>query len=183
MSPWDFTEIVDRLCELHADKANSFSGIAEALSKEFNIPISRNACIAKCRRLGLEKRPPTSGNPSPTDPEILRERRNRRRRESRQWTFTQRSSPLSKGDLIRHKWQQMFLGLTEALPPEDTYCPPKSRISLFDLENNTCRWPYEGEHGFQFCGHDGADFKGRVPYCPYHSVMAQRPADRRQAAE
>lgn len=56
-------------------------------------------------------------------------------------------------------------------------------VKLFDLGNNHCRWPVEGEKADTlFCGHD--THEGKV-YCAYHCRMAYAPrevkAERRAA--
>jgi hypothetical protein len=64
-SPWAIAGIDARLRELHGDKLLSMREIADRISFEFEVGISRNAVIGRARRIGLPKRP--SGAPrSPT---------------------------------------------------------------------------------------------------------------------
>lgn len=180
MSIWNNPEILACLIDLESDKTKSFRQIANIIGAQFNIPITRNACLAKCKRLKCEPR----GSQAPRkarmdDRREYRERRNHRRRERRRsLNIWQRSSPLSRAGLIQHRRAQLIGGPIEPLPSEDDYCPPEQRIGLFDLTNETCRWPY-GERDYKFCGHDDADLKANIPYCTYHSRMAYRPREKR----
>ncbi len=46
--------------------------------------------------------------------------------------------------------------------------------SLFELTNDTCRWPHgrPGTKRFFFCGATGADLEGGIPYCARHMRRA-----------
>lgn len=55
--------------------------------------------------------------------------------------------------------------------------PVRSRgKNLFELANETCRWPYgrPGSAHFHFCGAPGADLEGGMPYCAAHARRAYR---------
>ena len=55
VSPWT-TDLAARLVELRAaPEGYSFSKVAEMLSQEFGLDVTRNACLAKARRLGLAR--------------------------------------------------------------------------------------------------------------------------------
>jgi hypothetical protein len=41
------------------------------------------------------------------------------------------------------------------------------------LVNSSCRWPVSDDAPYFFCGEPEADMIGRIPYCPYHSLMAR----------
>lgn len=49
-------------------------------------------------------------------------------------------------------------------------------IQLFDLTNETCRWPKgtPGHADFCFCGRLGADLIAARPYCAEHTAAARR---------
>lgn len=73
-SPWLIHGIVERLKKLH-ENGMSFSQIAETLNSEFDVKLTRHACIGKSHRLKLANRPtpmpplhrPTNQNrPKPT---------------------------------------------------------------------------------------------------------------------
>ena len=64
-SPWAIAGIDARLRELHGDKLLSMREIADRISFEFEVGISRNAIIGRARRIGLPKRPAgTSRSPT-----------------------------------------------------------------------------------------------------------------------
>jgi GcrA cell cycle regulator len=67
-----------------------------------------------------------------------------------------------------------------ALPPvhlvDDSIVKPRPlMMKLFDLSNNDCRWPVEGEKANTlFCGHDTHQDK---VYCAYHCRLAYQPRE------
>src|ERR1035437_7915497 len=50
--------------------------------------------------------------------------------------------------------------------------PVEQRKSIYQLRNNSCRWPFGDpqDPGFYYCGGDGADLLGHRPYCSGHSL-------------
>ncbi|HWX83924.1 MAG TPA: GcrA family cell cycle regulator [Xanthobacteraceae bacterium] len=46
--------------------------------------------------------------------------------------------------------------------------------TLFELTNDSCRWPHgqPGTEAFHFCGAAGADLEGGRPYCDLHARRA-----------
>lgn len=59
---------------------------------------------------------------------------------------------------------------------DDSVIKPRPLLmKLFDLGNNDCRWPVEGEKADTlFCGHNTHDGS---PYCAYHFRVAYRPRE------
>ena len=58
--PWLIPGLSSRMIDLHAlagEKALTMGEIAQKLSFEFEVEITRNAVIGRCRRLGLAARP------------------------------------------------------------------------------------------------------------------------------
>ena len=56
--PWKNPDLTERLIELRkASEKHSFGKIAQLLSQEFNLDISRNAVLGRARRLGLPRFP------------------------------------------------------------------------------------------------------------------------------
>jgi len=52
--PWKNADITERLMELRkTPEKHSFGKIAQLLSQEFNLDITRNAVLGRARRLGL----------------------------------------------------------------------------------------------------------------------------------
>jgi GcrA cell cycle regulator len=52
--------------------------------------------------------------------------------------------------------------------------PKIGHLSLFDLTNTTCRWPYRrpGTERYFFCGVAEADLEEGKPYCDHHMKRA-----------
>lgn len=62
-----------------------------------------------------------------------------------------------------------------ALVDDSIIKPRPLLMKLFDLGNNDCRWPVEGEKANTlFCGHN--THEGKV-YCAYHCRMAYAPRE------
>ena len=61
LGPWIIPGLTQRLIELHATNI-SMRDVADKLSFDYEVEITRNAVIGRCRRLGLPSRP--SGKPS-----------------------------------------------------------------------------------------------------------------------
>lgn len=57
--------LIARLKALHKGGQNSFKDIAEKLNREFGLALTKNACIGKAGRLGLEQRPRSTPRPKP----------------------------------------------------------------------------------------------------------------------
>lgn len=64
-------------------------------------------------------------------------------------------------------------GQRDASPDRSTSQRTRGK-SLFDLANDSCRWPYgrPGSARFHFCGAPGADLEGGMPYCSQHAARA-----------
>jgi len=135
---WDEYRMA-RLRALHADDKLSFDVIAEELSVEFRTEVSKNACIGKARRMGLPQRRRKS---------IPRATRKR----------ALELHPPEAAPCVLPRWKVM-----EVPRPA-----PGSRITLFQLTDNACRWPHGDEPPFLFCG---APTAGKT-YCAYHTGIS-----------
>ena len=63
---------------------------------------------------------------------------------------------------------------------EDVVVPMSKKLTLLELNENTCKWPHGDPQrpGFSFCGHGT---KEGTPYCEYHAKLSyQDPAERRR---
>ena len=128
--------------------------------------VTRNAVIGKVHRLGL------SGRGQPTS-SIKRQRRThapniRRTRQT-----------VSMGNLAL-KSNPEALAETEYRPRRDVVVPIAKRLTIYALNEHTCKWPIgdPGQEDFHFCGNDSLD---SAPYCEYHaSVAYQVPEPRRR---
>lgn len=67
-------------------------------------------------------------------------------------------------------------GVKAKRSPRVKSAPKPQLTSLFDLTNETCRWPMwaDGERDGFYCGAPEANMAERVPYCPFHSQMSAR---------
>lgn len=110
--------------------------------------ITRNAVIGKLHRMGHKR---GKAVPQPREPKPERKHYPRTIRPRQQ--FPERP----------------------AAPVDDTEAPQPQPCPLFDLTNETCRWPsgHPGNKDFFFCGHPSADMIAGRPYCPYHTNIAK----------
>lgn len=174
----------------------SFSRIAEAINRKFEIGVSRNACIGRAARLALgnpEARPMAMGRAAAA---IKREETKRIRRENGGL------APVRRYDVVvpeRPKPPAMSATLTrtEPIPPgsaafralhaikKGAPTQPDRRpmrcaevdplhVSILDLTDDCCRWPY-GEQNFTFCGHRRIDGSS---YCDAHDALSTAPRER-----
>jgi GcrA cell cycle regulator len=85
--------------------------------------------------------------------------------------------PGTAKQIISLSWQAGAASRQE--PRQDVPATPKALgKSLFELKNESCRWPYgrPGTKQFYFCGVAGADLEGGRPYCEMHARRAYLPA-------
>ncbi|MGH7488099.1 MAG: GcrA family cell cycle regulator [bacterium] len=122
-------------------KDDSASEIADGLG----VRVSQNAVIGKLHRLGL------LGDRVKRRPDDVLERKVRRKR-------------------VR-KAAGLDTGLQNVIPPLDESAAIGPRVSMTQLSETTCRWPFgdSQSEGFAYCG---ALPKQHSPYCPHHSRVA-----------
>jgi GcrA cell cycle regulator len=68
-------------------------------------------------------------------------------------------------------------------PIQDVVVPMSERVTIMELRESMCRWPYGDPTAveFRFCG---AESPIGTPYCSYHSRIAYQPSnDRRRKRE
>ena len=72
---------------------------------------------------------------------------------------------------VRRRRRTRYKKRTQAMA---TQAPVRRHKSLFELTNNTCRWPHgrPGTDRFFFCGAPEADLEHGVPYCARHMQRA-----------
>lgn len=127
--------------------------------------VTRNAVIGKVHRLGL------SGRGQPTS-SIKRQRRTHP-------TGMRRTRAVSIGNLAL-KANLDLLPDAELAPRRNVVVPIARKLSIFQLNEHTCKWPIgdPGQEDFHFCGHDSLE---NLPYCEYHAGVAyQAPEPRRR---
>lgn len=131
-------ELKTRLRELHADEDLLFGAIAAQLSQEFGVTLTRNACIGKAGRMRLVRRHP-------------------RPPQTRRRAITLGMPPETVPRVLP-RWRVCE-------PPAP---PAGERLTLLQLTDNTCRWPYGDRVPYLFCG---AATAGKT-YCAYHTGVA-----------
>ena len=139
-----------RLRALHRNDRLSFDIIAEVLSEEFRVTLTKNACIGKARRMGLPER------------------------------TTKRTRKVFRGDKRR---RQITLVASTPAPIEPEVVPcvlprwrvmqdeapaERGKLTLLQLNDNTCRWPHGDRVPYLFCG---APTAGKI-YCAYHTGLS-----------
>lgn len=137
--------IDDRMRELHALKL-SFTDISARLNADFGLSTTRNACIGRGRRIGLEKRawpPPRPVMPKPPKP--------RRSRKGKKRWIPPPAPPI--------------------VPEEPEVIP--GRLTMLQLGRQTCRWPSGTNAPYTYCGDPIYDDR---PYCHAHCKLSyQKP--------
>jgi len=148
----DWTETrMARLRALHAlsaDERLSFDAIAAQLTQEFGMTVSKNACIGKARRMKLVRR---AYGPIP-------QRKRKRATAAPAPTPAPAYIAPEAVPCVRPRWKAM-----EVPRPA-----PGGRITLFQLNGNTCRWPHGDRTPYLFCG---ATTAGKT-YCAYHTGIS-----------
>lgn len=149
-------ELVGRMRELLAQKMSA-SRIADELSKEFGVKVSRNSVCGKAFRLGLMLK---------GDGENAKSKTARAKPKKRHKTvFYFHAEPAIPAQPVAD------------FPAEPIAIPISRRVSIFELTFNSCRWPLgDPRHAdFGFCGADGADMtsKPRRPYCSWHMTVSR----------
>lgn len=149
--------VVERFKALCADGL-SFSQIADTISQEFRIRVSRNACIGKARRLGIGKA---------TDLRVSRSRKHLERPRQPRPKAERRAAPkVAKPPALK-----LVIGPTDA---ERAHCfdplPEGCGVGLLDIGFGQCRWPHGEGAGLRFCGE--ATVEAGCVYCERHARLS-----------
>ncbi len=157
-STWTDTRVA-MLRELHAEGL-AFSLIGARLG------ITRNACISKAHRIGLDPRPHFNNTPvRRLSPEEQVARAERKRANSRRY------------------WRKKY-GRPQppTFPAEPAPVPAAVSLechpcSLLELSASRCKWPIgdPAAEDFHFCG---SEPKSGKPYCQWHYRIAYQPPKR-----
>ena len=125
-----------------------------------SIGVSRNAVIGKLARLELT-RGPARAKPRPD--KTARER-------------SRKSIPRVQYQILQAVYENAY---ENPLPLQEEPIVSERRCSLFELSNETCRWPIStpGAEDFCFCGNTPV---GGMPYCSGHHRLAYRPGSRQR---
>ena len=163
---------------------------ASQIAGELGHGITRNAVIGKVPRVGLSgraKAPSTSpsrprkATRAPSHP--MGHSQMNRMRSSSGSSVSGVSMPTMRGSLALSASMPMVSPIVEYTPApiEDVVVPMAERITLMELRESTCRWPFGDPSSteFRFCG---ASSPIGTPYCEFHSKLAYQPSnDRRKA--
>ena len=126
--------------------------------------VTRNAVIGKVHRLGL------SGRAKSPSSAVPRQRKMR--------TASMRPRMRFNGNTaLMPSYEQDYEADSD---PIANIVPMGPRVSITQLSEATCRWPFgdPSAEDFAYCG---SQTKANTPYCPYHARVAYQPlADRRR---
>ncbi len=137
-----------RLRALHRNDRLSFDAIAEVLSEEFKVTLTKNACIGKARRMGLPERT------------TKRKRKVFRGDKRRRQITLVAPAPIETEVVpcVLPRWRVM----------QDEAPAERGKLTLLQLTDNTCRWPHGDRVPYLFCG---APTAGKT-YCAYHTGIS-----------
>ena len=161
---------------------------ASQIAAELNHGITRNAVIGKVHRLGLSGRAKTPSSSTPRPRKVTRAPSHplghtMARAIGAASGGISSSRPAMRGNLaLRTAEAPMIDPVADFVvqPYEDVVVPMSERISIMELRESTCRWPYgdPATEDFRFCG---AESPIGTPYCAFHSKIAYQPTtDRRK---
>lgn len=126
--------------------------------------VTRNAVIGKVHRLGL------SGRAKSPSSAVPRQRKVRTATMRPRMRFNGNTALAPSYD---HDYEP-------EIDPIANIVPMGPRVSITQLSEATCRWPFGDptSEEFAYCG---SSTKQNTPYCPYHARVAYQPlADRRR---
>lgn len=142
-NPWDAEGIIERLKDLY-EGGTSCSGVANVLSREFGVRISRNSVIGKARRMGF-----ASPNLPRTNPNAEKRRR--------------ANAGLSSIAASIYRKPRNYYSAEAVADVAPLH------VSLTDLRPGSCRYPY-GENPYTFCGCEVIEGS----YCGPHYALTHR---------
>ena len=158
----------ERVARLKELQAQNYSG--RRIGAELGI--TRNAAMGKLARMGLKCE-------SMYQPPRGEGRKRERERKAHPWT------PLPQPEGPKPAGQFRLTPTKKTLEPKPiklvASAPepiPATACSIYDLTNETCRWPCGGMNDpvTLFCGAPGADLAAGMPYCGFHAPRAYAPA-------
>lgn len=154
-----WTEEAVGILRLMFDDGKSSGQIAYALSDKFGRTYTRNSVIGRLHRMGLWPADRKSFVPKLSSTE-----RNKKRREKR-----------AAKHQVAFQRPPVIPFAVVAPQPIAKEPRPKRPITLVDLTDDTCRFPYgDGrDEPYVFCGKNPV---GGSPYCQHHSVLCFQPS-------
>jgi GcrA cell cycle regulator len=157
----EWAETHSRALREYLERGMSYAEIAKALNERFNTAYTRNAALGRARRMGLsgaEQPDRRSGSKRGPGPQTGAAR-----------LFKMRARPLARSRPPR--------GISERAAALKLRCVgvvPR-HLSLVELDDGDCRYPYGGEEGepITFCGHPRREGSS---YCVSHFHLTSLPA-------
>ncbi|MFM8701501.1 MAG: GcrA family cell cycle regulator [Hyphomicrobiales bacterium] len=161
---------------------------ASQIAGELGHGITRNAVIGKVHRLGLSGRTKSPSAPTSRQRKTTRAPSHpmghstmTRMRQASGRVTAGIGLPTMRGSLAISASLPMISSLIEYQPAsiEDVVVPISERITLMELRESTCRWPFGDPSSvdFRFCG---ASSPAGTPYCEFHSKLAYQPSNDRR---
>jgi GcrA cell cycle regulator len=144
---------------------------ASQIAGELGGGVTRNAVIGKVHRLGL------SGRAKSPSPSVSRPRK-MTRAPSHPMTMTRGNLAMAAP---KTRPQMVTVIAYEPQPMIEVIVPMSERVTIMELRESMCRWPFgdPSTPEFRFCG--GPSPVG-TPYCTFHSKVAYQPSsDRRRS--
>lgn len=145
MSAWNNPQINIRFHALVSDHGYCFADIADILSKEFHVRLSKCACIGRARRLGIVTAPEKKAR-------VMRESALKREAKKRATGSTQ----LKRQRIV--PVNLLHLGNDES----------PFAVSIFALQNHHCRWVLGDPSDLLFCGDEKSP---GCSYCARHALL------------
>lgn len=163
---------------------------ASQIATELANGITRNAVIGKVHRLGLSGRAKAPSSQAARPRKITRAPSHPLTHSANRAGLGSYSSAAAGQAAIRGNLALSPSPVTaEAIAPvvaydpepfTDVVVPMSERITIMELRESTCRWPFgdPSSSDFRFCG---AESPIGTPYCAFHSRIACQPSsDRRK---
>ena len=150
----------------YLEKGLSFAEIAKAINERFNTDYTRCAAIGRARRMGLSGTEQSGSRLRPTIPPKPSPARLNKPRAGGLAGFRHRPGVLRRAAALRLR----CIGIA-----------PR-HLSLLELEERDCRYPYGGDvegEAITFCGHPRRDGSS---YCASHFHLTSGPPERDSAA-
>jgi GcrA cell cycle regulator len=163
---------------------------ASQIAAELANGITRNAVIGKVHRLGLSGRAKTPSSQVARPRKVTRAPSHPLTHSPNRAALGAYSSAAAGQAAVRGN---LALSASAAVSPaiapvvaynpepfEDVVVPMSERITIMELREATCRWPFGDPSSpeFRFCG---AESPVGTPYCTFHSRIAYQPSsDRRK---
>lgn len=171
---------VNRLIALADEGRMSRAMIAKELNKEFpdHTPLTRNAVIGKCKRLGLEagpSRPATNERPRQYKPRLARAATNPKPAPRPIRFASAGPSPISGLTVLKRAPKAKAPdGFDYHEARQDCFENPDDRgVAFADHREGQCRWPLGDPlefEAFRFCGEAIAE-EG-CSWCKYHRALS-----------